>query len=205
MAEEQPQSNGPDSGPERAKFPVRPRVIVIAVALALPVAFGLNMIMPMELDKTHHVDVPLLRDNLSGSFNGDGPINKTPEGVAVKGYDVVAYFTEEAAIKGSEEFTATYQDATFQFASEENRQRFLDDPEQYIPAYGGYCALGVANGYKDDMHPEAFDIVDGALYFNLTPSIGEHWAERKDQYIRSANENWPSLRDAPGYGPMDAR
>ena len=91
------------------------------------------------------------------------------------------------------------------FPSEENHQRFVEDPEEYLPAYGGFCALGVANGYKDDMHPEAFDVIDGRLFFNLTPRIHDYWLENHEALIDFADENWPQLEDAPGYGPADGR
>jgi len=173
---------------------VRARVVALAILLGAPAISGLSFLIPE--DRPAPVD---------RSFNGDGPINVTEDGVAIKGYDVVAYFLRERPIKGSPAIAATYGDATFRFASEENRQRFLENPEAYLPAYGGYCSLGVSNGYKDDMHPEAFEIVDGRLYFNLTPRIGRAWSREKDRYIARADENWPELLDAPGYGWGDAR
>jgi YHS domain-containing protein len=173
---------------------VRVRMVLFAVAMAVPASYALSLFMPEPSPTT-----------AGTAFNGDGPINVTHEGVAIKGYDVVAYFTDNRPIEGLPKFEATHQGAIFRFASEANRRRFLTDPEAYVPAYGGFCALGVSNGYKDDMHPKAFDIVDGRLFFNLTPHIGEAWRSESRQYIARADANWPALRLAPGYGWGDAR
>ncbi len=189
---------------------VRWRAIVIAIILAFPVAYLLSVITPEERG---HRGAALSPGVAAGypdartdpTFDGDGPINMTLDGVAIKGYDAVGYFTENKAVKGSPDYTVEYKGATFWFASSENRDLFAESPEEYAPAYGGFCALGVANGYKDDMHPEAFDVINGRLYFNLTPGIHRGWLRNKHQHISRANENWPELRHAPGYGPRDGR
>jgi len=178
---------------------VRPWVVALTIALAVPAIYGMSMFLPEEA-LTEERPTPVSR-----SFNGNGPINVDAEGVAVKGYDVVAYFTENKPVKGSEAIEADYENGTFRFASDENRRRFLENPEKYVPAYGGYCSLGVANGYKDDMHPEAFSIIGGKLYFNLTPRIHDYWADHTEGFIAKADENWPDLRTAPGNGWGDGR
>jgi len=143
----------------------------------------------------------------ASGFNGDGPINVTDEGVAVKGYDVVAYFTEGEPVRGLPEHEVEQRGAIFRFASAAHAAMFRQSPGKYMPAYGGFCALGVANGYKDDMHPAAFSIVNGRLFLNLTPRINEHWEAYRRAYrlIERADRNWPELRHARGYGPADAR
>jgi YHS domain-containing protein len=75
-------------------------------------------------------------------------INVDLEGLALHGYDVVAYFTDRQATLGKAELTATHDGGTYRFASAEHRAAFLADPEKYLPRYGGFCAYGVANGYK---------------------------------------------------------
>ena len=142
---------------------------------------------------------------LAGGFHGDGPIRVDSQGVAVKGYDLVAYFREGRPRRGLPEFEHRFSGARFRFASAAHRDLFAQEPEKYLPAFGGYCALGVANGYKDDMDPHAFEIVEGRLYFNLTPRIHAGWSRHKQRLIPRAERNWPALRDAPGYGPRDAR
>jgi len=77
------------------------------------------------------------------------------DGQAIRGFDPVAYFTEEKPVKGSPDHTYAYQGATWQFASAENRQKFIGDPAKYAPAYGGYCAWAVANNYTATIDPNA--------------------------------------------------
>ncbi len=143
----------------------------------------------------HHRHGPL------GLFSAEGPINTDPDGIALHGYDLVAYFTEERPMEGSAEFEVEYEGAVFRFANEEHRDRFRDDPEAYLPEYGGYCSLGVANGYKDGMHPEAFEIIDGRLFFNLTPDIHHYWQRNVQAFTQQADANWPRLKDSDRYGP----
>ena len=59
-------------------------------------------------------------------------------GVAIRGYDPVAYHTEGRALKGKKEFSHDWNDAIWRFASAENRDLFAADPERYAPQYGGY-------------------------------------------------------------------
>jgi YHS domain-containing protein len=70
-------------------------------------------------------------------------------GMALKGYDPVAYFQDDKPVAGSAQYTATYQGSRFQFASAANRDRFVAQPERYAPQYGGFCAFGMAKGYKE--------------------------------------------------------
>lgn len=65
-------------------------------------------------------------------------INTNIYGVAIKGYDTVAYFNEERAVKGTSKFSYNWNDAKWYFASAKNRDLFAADPEQYAPQYGGY-------------------------------------------------------------------
>jgi len=65
-------------------------------------------------------------------------INQTFFGVAIKGYDAVAYHTEDQALKGNKSFSYVWNDAKWYFANSENRDLFAADPERYAPQYGGY-------------------------------------------------------------------
>ncbi|PMO13302.1 YHS domain-containing (seleno)protein, partial [Vibrio sp. 10N.222.55.C12] len=85
--------------------------------------------------------------------------------LAIKGYDPVAYFANEGPVKGTSEFTATYKNAIYNFASSENRDEFRANPEAYAPQYGGYCAFGVAMGKKFETDPLAWK-VEEALFPN---------------------------------------
>lgn len=99
-----------------------------------------------------------------------GEIN-TSEGVAISGYDAVAYFTEEKPVKGNKAYSVTYKDAIFLFSSTENRDVFQASPEKYLPQYGGYCAYGTASGYKAPIDPHAFTLDGGKLYGVRTRAV----------------------------------
>ena len=92
-------------------------------------------------------------------------------GKAIKGYDPVAYFTEGKPVEGSSDFTAEFDGATWYFASAQNRDAFVADPDKYAPQYGGYCAYAVANGSTAKIDPEAWSVVDGKLYLNYSNPV----------------------------------
>ena len=129
-----------------------------------------------------------------GYFSAKGPWNTDLNGVVIHGYDLVAYFEESRPLVGSEAYEYEYDGVMFRFASDSNQERFAADPTAYLPEFGGYCSLGVGNGYKDGMHPEVFDILDGKLYFNLTPQIHEGWLQSYEERIETANANWPDIK-----------
>lgn len=104
----------------------------------------------------------------TGIVTADG---KPAYGLAVHGYDVVAYFTEGKPVKGDARFAANQSHATYRFASQANLNAFKANPAKYEPAYGGYCAYGVSVGAKFDGDPALWKIVDGRLYLNLDPGI----------------------------------
>ena len=90
-------------------------------------------------------------------------------GVAIMGYDPVAYFTEGRAMKGSEEFSYEWLGTPWQFASSKHRELFISDPHKYAPQYGGYCVGEVAfKGDTINIDPEAWSIIDGKLYLGYS-------------------------------------
>jgi YHS domain-containing protein len=121
-----------------------------------------------------------------------GAINTT-SGVAVQGYDVVSYLTEQRAVKGQPAFSHQWQGATWQFASAENRDRFARTPEAFAPQFGGFCAYGVSRGYAVEIDPQAFAIVDGELYLNYSKRVQATWNQDRGGYIEKARQNWPKV------------
>ena len=122
-------------------------------------------------------------------------VNATPTGLAVRGYDVVAYFTEGKPVAGDWQITAEHGGATYRFASEANRDAFKADPARYAPQFGGYCAFGAAMGFKFDGDPEVFKIVDDKLYLNLSRPVAERWNKDVPGHIKTANEKWVQIKD----------
>jgi YHS domain-containing protein len=115
-------------------------------------------------------------------------------GVAIKGYDPVAYFTEGKPVKGEKEFQVDWEGATWRFASAANLEMFNGDPEKYAPRYGGYCAYGVANNYLVSIDPAAWTVYEGGLYLNYSLKVREQWLEDIPGHIKMADANWPGLR-----------
>lgn len=123
--------------------------------------------------------------------------NVDAAGIALSGYDPVSYFEDSAAVKGSATITAAHDGATYHFASAAHRDAFQADPSRYLPAYGGYCAYGVANGHKVKVDPEAFRVVDGRLYLNYNRGVQSKWLKDIPGNIAAAERNWPALEDKP--------
>ena len=114
-------------------------------------------------------------------------------GVAIKGYDPVAYFVKRAPVKGSKQFSLKHAGAEWRFSSAENMATFKANPAKYTPAYGGYCAYGVAQGYLVKIEPHAWSIKNGRLYLNYDRSVQRRWSKKPSSYIVTANKKWPRL------------
>jgi YHS domain-containing protein len=122
------------------------------------------------------------------------PVNQTRfGGKAIEGYDPVAYFEQGEPVKGSKQWSAEWNGATWLFASAAHRDLFAADPEAYAPRYGGYCAWAVSQGYTAGIDPEAWTIRDGRLYLNYSPEIQERWLAEVEEAIDRADANWPTL------------
>lgn len=122
------------------------------------------------------------------------PVNKTLlGGLALDGYDPVAYFTDGKPVEGSKELTLEWNGATWRFASAAHRDEFKKTPEKYAPQYGGYCAWAVSQNYTADSDPEAWTIVDGKLYLNYDRKVMEKWKQDVPGNIAKADVNWPKL------------
>jgi YHS domain-containing protein len=131
---------------------------------------------------------------LSVAFAVQGGNNVDASGLALKGYDPVAYFTEGRPMQGKAEFSTRHDGVTYRFSSAANRDAFAAAPEKYAPQYGGYCAFGVASGYKAPIEPDAWTVVDGKLYLNYNRSVRSQWSSDVPGYVRKADANWPTVR-----------
>lgn len=118
--------------------------------------------------------------------------NLTFHGIAVQGYDPVAYFTDNRPVMGNPDITATHDGAIFQFASTEHKAAFEAEPAKYAPQYGGYCAYAAAQGAKAPVEPEQFTIVDEKLYLNFNADVRARWAEDRASNIEKADAYWAS-------------
>lgn len=120
-------------------------------------------------------------------------VNKNRSSVTLKGYDVVAYFTQAQPVKGTSQFSHQWMGATWQFSSAANRDAFAMSPEKYAPQYGGYCSWAVSRGYTADIDPEAWKVVNGKLYLNYSKGVQRKWETDIPGNIAKADGNWPGL------------
>lgn len=115
------------------------------------------------------------------------------ERAAIRGYDPVAYFTENKPVKGSSEIALEHKGAKWFFSSVANRDTFASEPDKYMPQYGGYCAYAVARNSTASIKPSYFTIHDDKLYLNYSKSVYNKWLKEKDGYINKADKNWSVL------------
>jgi YHS domain-containing protein len=135
-----------------------------------------------------------LDDNRSGEIDVVA-VNTLSSDVAIRGHDPAAYFTEGRPVMGDPAYQMSYGDALYQFASAEHLAMFQENPEAYVPAYGGYCSYGVRMGMKYDIDPTAFEIVDGQLYLQLDPGTRHVWLQDMMENIVIADGVWNDIRE----------
>lgn len=114
-------------------------------------------------------------------------------GTAIRGYDPVAYFSENTPVKGKEEFTTNYSGAKWLFSSKEHLNLFKSNPEKYAPQYGGYCAYGVAVDNLVSIEPDKFTIINGKLYLNYDAEVQNTWRKSPEKFISDADKKFSSL------------
>lgn len=113
--------------------------------------------------------------------------------IAVGGYDTVAFFTDARPVNGSPFISASYQGATYLFASEEHKKLFTDNPGKYVPQYGGFCAFGVAIDKLFPVDITTWQVRNGKLYLNLNADILKKFNAEFDGNVAKADRNWPGL------------
>ena len=93
------------------------------------------------------------------------------DGIAIRGYDPVAYFKQNKPVKGQETISYDWNGVKWLFSSDENKEDFRANPEKFAPQYGGYCAYGLSENHKSPTEPDAFTIVDDKLYLNYSLKV----------------------------------
>lgn len=129
-------------------------------------------------------------------LRADAPMIFAPGGVAINGYDPVAYFDDARHRKGSGDVALMWKGATWHFASVANRDRFEADPMGMAPQFGGYCAWAVSRGYTASTDPAAWTIHDGRLYLNYSLRVRAMWSRDIPGNIRRGEANWPDVLSA---------
>lgn len=116
-----------------------------------------------------------------------------PGGIAISGYDPVAYFTRNEPLRGTPEHSLWWRGAMWYFVNSENQQRFEMNPSAYAPQYGGYCAYAMSRGTILSSSPEAFTVHNGALYLTHSTAFRAIWRQDMIGNIRKADANWPVI------------
>lgn len=115
----------------------------------------------------------------------------TSSGVALKGYDPVAYFTGGQPTLGKAEFSYDWGGARWQFFTAENRDLFSSKPESFAPQCGGFCSFAVNKGFTADISPDAWYIDEGKLYVFADKNVRDSWvAGISEGTLATTKSNW---------------
>jgi YHS domain-containing protein len=125
-------------------------------------------------------------------------LNLDKSGLALQGYDPVAFFKDNAPVMGKPSITSTDHGATYQFASQSHKKLFDKDPAKYEPAFGGFCAYGVTRKKLVEIDPDAFQIVNGRLLLQYSTGVRDTFNKDQAGNLTKADANWPALVDKKG-------
>ena len=125
-------------------------------------------------------------------------LNLDQSGVAIQGYDPVAFFTDHKPVKGDPKFVSKRDGAIYFFASKEHKLLFNADPAKYEPVYGGFCAYGVSRNRLVDIDVNAFQIVGGKLLLQYSTDIRDDFNKDARVNLATAEANWPKLVEKKG-------
>jgi YHS domain-containing protein len=131
----------------------------------------------------------------SSSQAGTQHLNLDSKGVILNGYDPVAYFTKNRAVKGNPQYQTSYQGAIYYFSSAANLETFKNNPSKYTPQYGGFCANSVANRKRHPGDPNVFFIANGKLYVCSSPAAAKEFRANEAENIKKADLNWRQQSD----------
>jgi YHS domain-containing protein len=125
-------------------------------------------------------------------------VNVDAGGLAIQGYDAVAFFTDARPVKGSPAYTATYKGARYWFASEAHKQAFDQEPAKFEPQFGGFCAYGASVGKAKPIKIEAWEIVNGRLLMQYDTDTRDGFDKDPQTRLKLADEKWPGVVDKLG-------
>ncbi len=147
---------------------------------------------PKSAVSTTSFNGPLLAEAGSAKkTDATGPkVNVDKNGVILKGYDPVAYFKQNRAVKGDPKYSSSFGGATYYFASASDKETFDKTPSKYVPQYGAFCANGMKNRKLHDSDPNVFFIYKGKLYVCENPKAGKAFYADPDTNIKKADSNW---------------
>ena len=130
--------------------------------------------------------------------SGKELVLRDSDGVALEGYDPVAYFTDGKPVMGQASHSSLYSGAIYRFASADHKQRFDADPAKYAPQYGGYCGYAASIDRLSPISPEVWQIVDGRLILQHTDEAYRLFNADLAASVKRADANWPGLVASEG-------
>jgi YHS domain-containing protein len=125
-------------------------------------------------------------------------LNVDSAGVAIQGYDPVAFFTDGKPVKGDSKILSKRDGAIYFFASKKHKELFNANPSKYEPVFGGYCAYGVSRNRLVEIDVDAFQIVDGKLLLQYSKSVRDDFNKDTNGNLAKANANWTGLVEKKG-------
>jgi YHS domain-containing protein len=120
-------------------------------------------------------------------------VNLDKSGVAIQGYDPVAFYTDHQPVKGDQKFLVKHAGAIYFFATKEHKDLFKENPAKYEPEFGGYCAYGVSRNKLVEIDVDAFQIVDGKLLLQYSKGVRDDFNKDAKANLAKAASNWPEL------------
>lgn len=129
----------------------------------------------------------------AAEVGGKSLVLKNQQGLAIQGYDAVAYFTDHKPMKGSGKFSSEYEGAKYLFSSAEHKNLFDANPEKYAPAYGGYCGYAASIDRLSPVSPEWFQIEAGKLILQHNKKAFDLFNKELKSNVVKADSNWPGL------------
>lgn len=141
--------------------------------------------------------------------NTDAPYyNINKDSLALNGFDPTEYFVNNRASQGSEKHQYKHKGIIYYFVNEKNKSLFIENPEKYMPEFGGYCAYGLGMEFglglnenppgKYPVNPETFKIIDNKLYLfynNHGYNFLEVWESNEMANLERANERWKAINE----------
>jgi YHS domain-containing protein len=167
--------------------------VIVAALIALSAHNSAAALINSQSDRTITVSKALHPQMHVWAEKRAGKVNVDSNGVILKGYDPVAYFTQKKPVKGNPKYQAKYQGAIYYFSSAADLATFKKNPSKYAPQYGAFCANGVKNKQLNDSDPNVFFIVKGKLYVCASPAAEKEFRANEDEDIVAANRAWQEL------------
>lgn len=164
------------------------------LGIALAIALGLGAL-TASADETARPNAAAAPTSAPTAHPGAGPrlLNVDGDGLALQGYDPVAYFVDAKATPGDPKRQSNWEGAVYRFASADHKRLFDADPARYVPAFGGYCAYGASIDKLVSIDPTVFQIEEGRLLLQYDRAASDRFNADARANLDRADANWPGL------------